>query len=165
MAEKKSPGNQAGKTSRRKKAMLWRYIGFLALLSVCIAAMAFTSGHKIPIYIVGGGFWLGLLGTLVMALRINSRRKASPTFQNARQGIGLIRFFSNKWAKIMDTLLIVSVVGFALANVLDWPLPVYFGLFALTVFSFGMHCMLNGSNYQYIRTNVRGEVENEADEL
>lgn len=144
---------------RRKRNMFFCYITFLLLWSASFLLMPIASKqadkNMLLTYIAGSMFWLGALCTLLSALTINSSRKKSKTFmeQNAHvKQLGLIHFFKNKEAMVADIVLIVSVFGFVVARIWIKPNIVTFIFMALCLFSFGMHCMLNGVNYIYIQT-------------
>jgi len=57
----------------------------------------------------------------------------------------------------MDAMMFVSLIAFIVARFLRWSTTVCFLFVSMFLFSFGMHCMLNGINYIYIKykTNVR----------
>ena len=151
-------------TSQRRKRMLHMYITLLATLAVGVVLMAIGSTVKektmTVMYVSGAFFWLGLIGTVYMALKINSCRKNSYRFNeqigNLKQ-FGLIHFFQNREAQIMDVVMFVSIIGFIIAKICINELLLSFILLALFVFAFGMHCMLNGINYRYLKYKVRRE--------
>lgn len=150
-------------TSEKKQKTLWLlYILFLAILSFAFIIMPFASSLEertsILIYISGGIFWMGLIGTIVMAIIINSHRKKSLSFRKEHSGLkqfGLISFFKNKEAKIADIAMFSTFVGFILAISVIKNIYVIFFCLSLLVCSFGLHCMLNGINYLYIKFKER----------
>lgn len=155
------------KTSqKRRKRMFMLYVSFLLVLSISILLMPIASSQKeqtqIPMFLSGGCFWLGLIGTIMMALRINKARKMSTMFkdkQSNEKQLGLCSFFKNKEAKIADVAMLISVVCFIITRICTENLYWQFIFLALFVFSFGMHCMLNGKNYIYLNYKVGREEE------
>lgn len=151
-------------SSRRRKRMLGMYIVFLLILTLGIVLMPIGSTVKektmVIMYVSGVFFWIGIAGTIYMALKINSCRKNSYRFNeqagNEKQ-FGLIHFFQNREAKIIDVVMFVSIIGFIITKICTSELIISFILLALFVFSFGMHCMLNGINYRYLKYKVRRE--------
>lgn len=148
---------------RQRKFAL--YIVFLLILAVSIVLMPIGTEQKeksiIPLVISGVLFWIGLLGTIGMAVNINMSRRASPVFEklypNLRQ-FGLIHFFQNRPALIADVAMFVSITVFAVVRFLNASNIWQFTFIALIVFTFGMHCMLNGINYIYVKYRARREI-------
>lgn len=148
---------------KHQKKDLYKYITFLFLSSLSIAFMplgvSISEDSKSLMYIVGATFWISLIGMVFVSLKINRNRKRSRIF-NAENGnkkqLGLIHFFQNKEAKIVDIALFGAIGGFIIVRIFVSNLNVSFILFAISVFLFGMHCMLNGINYKYINYKVRG---------
>lgn len=152
------------KQEQKRRGKLYLYTAFLAALSVSTFLMPF--GFKMEdksmmlTYLSGFLFWLGLIGTIVMAVNITNSRGRSQGFAKAHpyhNRLGLIHFFQNTPASICDVLMIVSLIGVIIAQkwlgTTIWPfifLPIF-------IFSFGMHCMLNGSNYIYINYKNKKE--------
>lgn len=143
----------------RRKVMFLLYVLFLAALSVSLLLMPF--GIRLAdrtlwlTYTSGVLFWVGLLGTVVMVLCIAGscrRDKRRSPSQPQSNPCGLVRFFQNTPATVCDILMMVSFAGWIAtciwARMTIWPFP----FLSLFVFSFGMHCMLNGSNYIYLKS-------------
>lgn len=148
----------------RRQKMLRYYTVALVILSLSILLIPIVNdiktSTKIPLYMDGVLFWIGFFSTIRTAVKINKSRRRSLTF-NERYGklkkLGLIHFFQNKAAAMMDAMMFVSLIVFIAARFLGWSITVRFLLVSMFLFSFGMHCMLNGINYIYIKhkTNVR----------
>lgn len=137
--------------------MLYLYTAFLAVLSVAVFLMPFgiqlADESMMLTYLSGILFWIGLIGTIAMAVYITYSRHRSQGFAKAHPNhkrLGLIHFFQNMPAFICDILMFVSFIGFVITRIwvgtTIWP----FIFLSILIFSFGMHCMLNGSNYTYI---------------
>lgn len=142
----------------RKQNMLRWYTAALAVLAVSFFLMPIANGVKrstrIPMYADGALFWIALLATVGMAVRINGARRRSQVFGSAYKGrkkLGLTHFFQNKPALCMDLLMFASLLAGIIAWFLSWDIIIQFLFISLFVFSFGMHCMLNGMNYIYIK--------------
>ena len=151
-------------TLKQRKNMLYTYIAFLMLLAFSFIIMPF--GNMNPeavspvLYISGVAFWIGIAGTIIMAIRITVLRKNSSKFNEKYSDlkkIGLIHFFQNKSAKIIDILMFLFLAGFVVTQFFSSALIASFVCLGLFVFSFGMHCMLNGTNYTYINFKHRGD--------
>ena len=115
---------------------------------------------KLPLALAGASFWLGAVGTIAAAMQIhrNRSKKRSPKKAGIRQS-GLCCFFQNPEAMVADGLLFASILGFILIRICTDSLYGPFIFLALFVFSFGMHCMLNGKGYQSLNQQVRREKE------
>lgn len=148
-----------GKLSVSKgKLFFYLYIAMLAILSGSTFMMPFgiktADKSMLLTYMSGALFWIGLIGTIVMAVLVTISKRRCKEFEESYQGskkLGLICFFKNTEAFVFDIIMFVSFVGFVITAIwvgtTVWPfvfLPVF-------IFSFGMHCMLNGSNYIYIK--------------
>ncbi len=150
----------------KQQKMFCLYIAFLFLLSLAVFIMpfGFKVEHKTMIltYLSGIIFWVGLIGTMIMAVYITNSRKQSKKFTkkfpNCKQ-LGLIHFFKNKPAFICDILLFISLIGFIITRICVGTSVVPFIFLSFFIFSFGMHCMLNGSNYIYINYKKTGVTE------
>ena len=142
---------------RRRRQMMYLFTGFLFLCALAIAFMPLGNMMKdetmLIMYCSGAGFWLGFVGTVFMALKINHSRKTSYLFNELfgnRKQLGLIYFFQNTEALIVDVAMVISLMGLIIAILYSANLKVIYVIIAVFVFSFGMHCMLNGMNYKYI---------------
>ena len=149
---------------RRRQVKFFMFICFLLILSISILMMPISSDIKeaslIPLIITGILFWFGLVGTIWMAININLSRRASTEFKEMYPNIrkfGLIHFFQNKPAIIADVALFVSLLMFILVKLFSDNNILQFIAIALIVFTFGMHCMLNGINYKYVNYKSRRE--------
>lgn len=152
---------------KQRKNMFYRYEAFLFLLSIALCLMPLASliadKTKIVSILVGSMFWIGFIGTICMAISINKSRKKCIAFNrecvSSIKTIGLINFFKNKYAVITDIFMAVFLIGFIVSDIILTKNYIPFIFFAVLVYSFGMHCMLNGINYRYINYNVGRELE------
>lgn len=148
----------------KKKHILFIWILLLFLLALSVLGIYFTdalygySGYRLAVVINALVFYGLLAAVLGLAVWISRCRKKEETFGDQRQ-FGLIHFGSNREALAMDTLMVFSVVALGICE-LGSPidkLPSFCAL-AMVVFSFGMHCILNGMNYRYLtKKDERGE--------
>ena len=142
---------------KRRKQMMYLFSGFLFLCALAIALMPLGNEMKdktmLIMYCSGAAFWVGIIGTIYMALKINRSRKGSYRFNELfgnRKQLGLIHFFQNTEALIVDVAMIISLIALIIARLCSANLQVIYVIIAVFVFAFGMHCMLNGMNYKYI---------------
>ena len=149
---------------KHKKTMFYLYVAFLLIWSIAIVLMPIASAQKdvtkILLFLSGGCFWTGLIGTITMAVKINNARKRSHRFRESHsklKQLGMISFFKNKEAKITDVTMFVALICFIITRIYADKLYWSFSFLALFVFSFGMHCMLNGINYIYLNYKIRRE--------
>lgn len=137
------------------------YVTFLTILSVSISmiplGMRISGNTRALTYVSGSAFWAGLVGTFASAACITISRRRSRDFDKRR--LGLVHFFQNRPALISDILLFLSLPGFVCACVWAGMTICPFLFLSLLIFSFGMHCMLNGSNYIYIKQKIRSVTE------
>lgn len=143
--------------SYKTKRLLFAFnILFLVILSVSVSIMPYnskTDGVTDMKILTGAMFWLGLIGTVFFASLINYFRSKDKLFNKAAEKynkLGLTHFFQNLPAKIFDSLLIIVLIGFILSLVFNFALSVKFIFISAIIFSFGMHCMLNGINFVYV---------------
>lgn len=122
--------------------MLRYYTIALIALSLSVFLMPIVNeiktSTKIPIYMDGALFWIAFISTVRMAVKISRSRRRSPSF-NEQYGelkkLGLIHFFQNKEAVIMDAMMFVSLIAFIVARFLRWSTTVRFP-FCFHVFVF-----------------------------
>lgn len=151
---------------RRRKRMIWLYTEFLFIWSLSIAIMPLGSmmkeSSRLPMYLSGAMFWIGFAGTVGMTIRINYCRRNSYGFNEQfpkLKQFGLIHFFQNKAAIVADVAMFVSIIGIIVSRFVTNNLFSVFLFIAIFLFAFGMHCMLNGANYRYIKYKIRSSVK------
>ena len=148
----------------RRKRLLYIYIVFLTILSASIILMPIGELFGVEVYnaVSGGLFWIGFIGVLASAIYITISRRRSRGFDRLYPNFkrfGPMHFFSNKAALIFDVLMFIAFIGFCIVCLLTENLTLKFVMLSSVIFSFGMHCMLNGSNYIYINYPTRREKE------
>lgn len=144
--------------TKQRKWMLWLFTGFLAVLALGIMLMPIGGMNKeknmLFLYLSGCSFWVGILGTICMICLIHCSRKRNSQFMNDfgnMKRYGFMQFFQNKEAVIADCVMFASGIGFVISRICVSHLILSFILLAIFVFSFGMHCMLNGNDYRYLK--------------
>ncbi len=152
------------KSYRIRQRKFLMFVISLFVLAVSIVLMPIGTANKeksfILLIIAGALFWVGFIGTLWTTININMSRRASPVFNELYPNLrkfGLIHFFQNKPAIIADIAMFASMVLMIVVKLLDQSNTWQFVTIALIVFTFGMHCMLNGINYIYVNYRSRRE--------
>ena len=151
---------------RRKRWIQGVQIAALLVLALSVLAMYFTdlcyaqSYYKLLLYVNGGVFWFSLLLLMISSLRINILRRHSKAFMRLQQGerqIGLISFCKNRYAVVADISLAISLAVMTYLCLFRTSAQFLMFLFlSLLIFSFGMHCILNGMNYKYVTFDQGG---------
>lgn len=148
------------------RKMLCLSVLFVFLGSLTILFMPLSSGvpnvtNNVSVYITGFLFWMffiigyGLLfytGKKIKKKKTNhkKRRKALP---------GIFVFFSNKPATIFDLFSAVLFLLFIILLIAEVSNYFPYVILTLLVFSFNMHCILNGKIYRAIK-NENGREKN-----
>lgn len=143
----------------REMTLLRISIGGFALLALSFPAMQLLRSLS---FLPGMMFWLGLITGVTGQILLERCRKSFfaaykvsiKKYQKVR--CGMLSLFSNPAAKAADIAL-----GFCVfLAILLWLFPMKkldlrYILLALTVFSFCMHCVLNGRNYLFAHNKNR----------
>lgn len=132
-------------------------IGFL-FVSVSFLLMPLNNDSSEPNMFAGVFFWCSLLISIVFQVILSFRiRKANRN--NTKHGLGLLKFFQNKYAKISDVVFVISAIGLLVAMITTDGLGYScYTFLAMTVFFFSMHCIFNGKNYNHIRKEMVQDV-------
>ncbi len=142
------------KKNKTDRILLGISIGGFAVLAISFMLMPVDGLGFAP----GILFWSGLIIGVVLQIVLESRRSSlfakykvkRETMQKARNG--LLSFGSNRFALVADISLVVSLVATILSFILTKGTGYLCYLcLALLVFSFCMHCILNGRIYIYIK--------------
>lgn len=136
----------------KEKSMLYAQIASFAVSS-CSLIFSFmtsdaTTAGRVGSITIGIIFWLGLIAGIVFTILLSKQIKATGVHKGK---IGLITFFSNPIAIVFDSLMILSLIGSVLIIVFKSEQLIGYFVIALFIFSFEMHCILNGKNYLYIK--------------
>lgn len=146
-------------SKKKEIILLYVSIGCFFLMSVSFLLMPIdfaTRGSQIFNLLIGIMFWTFLVAGLVIQFILNKIRKnwfirnriRSSQF---RSKVGLISFVRNLPACIADGILAVSLIGLIISVIATNGIGYVCYIFmALLVFSFCMHCILNGKIYYFI---------------
>lgn len=145
-------------------------ISSFSILGVVNASYDENYGSKALAITVAVAFWAGLIIGYVLLIMLNKNRRASAVkigrFKTGGCQFGIFKFFRNKEAIIADVIMLLSLVLFIIFRILD-NVSVYLDLtvIALLIYSFHLHCILNGQNYRYIKllkNDQQKKAENES---
>ena len=133
-------------------------VGGFAVLAISFLLMPIEKLGFIPGILFWGGLLIGVVLQIVLGARRNSLFKKYNVKRKTMQKVrnGLLSFGSNKPALIADCCLIASVI----ASILTFILTKGTGLvcyvcISVLVFSFSMHCILNGRIYVFVKNQDR----------
>lgn len=107
-------------------------------------------------FIAGLMFWISIIMAIITQCVLSWRRKSWYVIHRIRrakniQRIGVISFFKNGYATIADVIATLSLLGFVVAMIATQGAGyICYVLVSLFVFSFSMHCILNGKVYYHI---------------
>lgn len=116
------------------------------------------SGNGISVFslIAGILFWFSLFVGIVTQCVLSVRRKKwymAHRIKKTRavQRVGVISFFQNVYGAIADIIVVISFIAFVISLIVSRSSGYACYVFlALLVFSFSMHCILNGKFFYYI---------------
>lgn len=143
----------------KEVALLYTSIGSYFLMSVSFLLMPIdfaAKGLQIINLLIGIIFWVFLaLGIITQCVLGHLRKKWFLKNRIRRfkfsNKIGLISFAKNMQACIADGIFVISLIGLVISVVATSGIGYACYIFmALLVFSFCMHCILNGKIYYYI---------------
>ena len=145
---------------RKKVDIIWLIISVACFLLVSISILLMpivstTNPETLGImrYVPGLMFWIFLAGGIITQIVLAVRRRKWFTLSGkdpkTGERIGLISFFACPLAGFFDVIAAVSLVCFAVSIFISGG---YLALvfMAVLVFSFSMHCILNGKIYYHI---------------
>ena len=138
---------------------LYTSIGSFFLMSVSFLLMPIdfaAKGQQIFNLLIGIMFWVFLILGIITQTMLNRARKSWFIRNHIRRfqfrgKIGLISFLQNLPACIADGMLVLSVIGLIISIIVTNGIGYVCYIFmSLTVFSFCMHCILNGKIYFFL---------------
>lgn len=149
--------------SRKQVDSIWLGISifFFFMLSVSFLLMPLgseTPTESISLYTLVAGlmFWISIVMGIVTQCVLAYRRKDWYVIHRIRkarasQKIGFVSFFKNTYAAIADVVAIFSLIGLVIAMIATHGSGYICYVFvSLFVFSFSMHCILNGKVFYHI---------------
>lgn len=149
--------------SRKRKDQLWLSVSIVFFLAFAASFLMMPLGEErsdggITPFAFAAGlmFWVSLLLGLITQGVLSHRRKVWYANHNSRAAaarkIGLISWFKNRYAAIADVMTLLSLVATVVVYVLtDGVGYICYVMAFLLVFSFCMHCILNGKNFYYVK--------------
>lgn len=144
---------------KKQKYMFWiSTLGFFVMsLSFLFMNQDILYIGMMPRIIIAGiAFWVMLIIAVAaqLMLCVSMRESIKSDFSTKKRKIGLICFFSNRYAAVADLLMIVSAVILTVSFIFT-DASNYFNYIILSVFvfSFSMHCILNGRKFYYMIHN------------
>lgn len=145
--------------NEKEKFILLQLLFFLVssidVLFIPLGSYGDTTAKKVLAVVIGIIFWLFLAAGVAMNFVIKAR--FGKDYFEGR--FGLISFFKNKYAIIMDILMIITLI-FSV-YVISTKTSSYLGLIAISLFlfSFESHCVLNGKyfNFKTIEEDIKNE--------
>ena len=120
------------------------FIGSASIVFMPLSSNISNAEFKLPVIINGLVFWISFIfGYLSLALANSQCKKIN--CEKVKRKAGLFCFFSNRYAKVFDVLMVVSFIALVLMMIFGKTLYyVIFIILALLVFSINMHCIFNG---------------------
>lgn len=110
--------------------------------------------------VIGGIFWIGILiGYLLLLYENTQRKKELKKNGKVKRAIpGAFQIFRNKKAMMIDCIFIISLLGLIICQSVTIIKPnLGYTMIFLVLFSFHLHCYINGENYKYmemLRTGI-----------
>ena len=146
---------------RRKFDCIWFAISVVSFLLLAVSFLLMPIGETdggLTTYsiIAGVMFWSSLVLGTASQMILSHRRKMWYVINKVRRArhsrkIGLISFFENVYAGIADVTFIISLIGLVVVLIVTQGTGyICYILMAALVFSFAMHCILNGKIYYHI---------------
>lgn len=133
-------------------------VGSFLLMSASFLLMPIESITSIP----GLLFWIGLVLGIALQIVLEIRRRAFFKSYSVNRGKmqkpknGLLSFGSNALAIIADRFMVVSFAAMILAFVITKGYGyICYVFIATTIFSFCMHCVLNGRIYFHAKNQLK----------
>ena len=133
-------------------------VGSFLIMSASFLLMPIESISIIP----GLLFWIGLVLGITLQIVLEIRRRAFFKSYSVNRGKmqkpknGLLSFGSNALAIIADRSMVISFVAMILAFVITKGYGyICYVFIATTIFSFCMHCVLNGRIYFHAKNQLK----------
>ena len=149
--------------SRKKTDIVLMGVSVLSFFLLAISFLIMPLGNETltedvsaNTILCGVLFWVSLITGITTQCVLAHRRKMWYQINRIRkirvvQKIGLVSFFKNIGAAVADIFTAVSLVGFVVSMVVtDGVGYICYVMIALFVFSFSMHCILNGKIFYHV---------------
>ena len=149
--------------SRKSVDTIWLGLSIFFFLMLSISFLLMPLGSETPTenisaytMIAGLMFWISIIMGIVTQCVLAHRRRSWHVIHRIRkvratQKVGLISFFKNSYATVADAVTILSLIGLVIAMIATQGTGyICYVLVSLFVFSFSMHCILNGKVFYHI---------------
>lgn len=149
--------------SRKQVDTIWLGFSIFFFLMFAVSFLLMPLGSETPIesisaytMVAGLMFWISIIMGIVTQCVLAHRRRSWYVIHRIRkaratQKIGLISFFKNSYATVADAVTILSLIGLVIAMIATQGTGyICYVLVSLFVFSFSMHCILNGKVFYHI---------------
>lgn len=149
--------------SRKSVDTIWLGLSIFFFLMFAVSFLLMPLGSETPTenisaytMVAGLMFWISIIMGIVTQCVLAHRRRSWYVIHRIRkvrttQKVGLISFFKNSYAIVADVVTILSLIGLVIAMIATQGTGyVCYVLVSLFVFSFSMHCILNGKVFYHI---------------
>lgn len=141
---------------KRDRISFWVSVFGFALLAVSFLLMPLDEqlmpqNPRIWNIVTGSWFWISLAAGSTAQIMLWKSWKKNSEKSAGGQRPGVFRFFQNRAAAVADVIWIGSLIG-EVVCMFSQDIAEYssFVFLSLCVFSFSMHCILNGRIYSYM---------------
>lgn len=152
----------------QKNIKLLHYISILGLFMMSVIFLfmpgdPFAYGVTLKKVLLAILFWSGMISVIVTQVKLTNIFKSSKEYNEKfrKRKIGIACFFSNRYASIADLVCVLSlillIISFFLGEKMGYFYCVIYIIWFIFLFSFSMHCILNGKKYYYIRHILRSK--------
>ena len=149
--------------SRKQVDTIWLGLSIFFFLMLSISFLLMSLGSETPTesisaytMVAGLMFWISIIMGIVTQCVLAHRRRSWYVIYRIRkvratQKIGFVSFFKNSYATVADAVTILSLIGLVIAMIATQGTGyICYVLVSLFVFSFSMHCILNGKVFYHI---------------
>lgn len=149
--------------SRRSIDTIWLGLSIFFFLMLAVSFLLMPLGSEthtenISAYTMVAGlmFWISIIMGIVTQCVLAHRRRSWYVIHRVRkvratQRVGLLSFFKNFYATVADAVTIFSLIGLVIAMIATQGTGyICYVLVSLFVFSFSMHCILNGKVFYHV---------------
>ncbi len=138
-----------------KKEMVTLAISIISFFLLAISFLFMPLESKLLQIMAGIMFWLflavGIASQILLAVWFKQACSKNKEWRMQKQRVGIFAIGKNRFSIVADFILLISTVIFSVLMILTRGTG-YISYIVLTilVFSFCMHCILNGKVYYYI---------------
>lgn len=149
--------------SRKQVDTIWLGLSIFFFLMFSVSFLLMPLGSETPTenisaytMVAGLMFWISIIMGIVTQCVLAHRRRSWYVIHRIRkvratQKFGVISFFKNSYATVADAVTILSLIGLVIAMIATQGTGyICYVLVSLFVFSFSMHCILNGKVFYHI---------------